>query len=54
MVFNHKVAVEKFDEWYQLCLENGVEPEKVVKEIGGMALITNVELVKELENSGEI
>jgi predicted RNase H-like HicB family nuclease len=47
-------AVELFEEWYEKCLEAGIEPEEAVANVGGMALITDEELVERLEDSGDI
>ena len=47
-------AFEKFSEWYESCLENGIEPEEIVSMMGEMALITDPELVDKLEDSGDI
>lgn len=47
-------ALEKFSEWYQGCIEAGLEPEMIVYMMGGMALITDKELVDRLEDEGEI
>jgi hypothetical protein len=46
----HKV----FSDWYEACLENGILPEEAVAQMGGMALITNDELVDRLQDDGEI
>jgi hypothetical protein len=46
----HKV----FSDWYEGCLENGIFPEEAVAKMGGMALITNDELVDRLQDDGEI
>lgn len=47
-------AFEMFSEWYEACLENGIEPEEIVSQMGGMALLTNDELVDRLIEEGEI
>ena len=47
-------AAELFSKWYEACLEAGVEPEEAVSTMGGMALITNDELVDRLQDDGEI
>jgi len=47
-------AFEVFSNWYEQCLENGIEPEEVVAKMGGMALITDDELVGKLEDEGLI
>ena len=44
---NHKhkseTASDMFHEFYDFCLENGIEPEQIVKDYGEMMLITNQE-----------
>lgn len=47
-------AAKLFSEWYEACLEVGVEPEEAIARMGGMALITNEELVGKLQDEGEI
>ena len=47
-------AYEMFSEWYEKCLENGIEPEEIVARMGGMALVTDDELVERLQNDGDI
>lgn len=51
---NTEKAFEIFSNWYESCLENGISPEEVVSRMGGMALITNEELVDRLQDEGEI
>lgn len=51
---NEEKAFEMFSSWYEQCLENGVEPEKVVSRMGGMALVTDEDLVNRLQDSGDI
>lgn len=38
-----------FEEWYESCLENGISPEDVVSDVGGMQLITDEEMICEIE-----
>lgn len=45
-------AFRIFAEWYERCLENGIEPELVVEKMGGMMLITNDVLVEKILTSG--
>lgn len=47
-------AFDIFNDWYNACLDNGIEPEEIVAQMGGMALITNDELVDRLVEEGEI
>ena len=42
-------ASDMFDEFYNFCLENGIEPEQIVKDYGEMMLITNQEDVDRCE-----
>jgi hypothetical protein len=47
-------AYKEFSEWHERCLENGLEPEEIVSMVGGIALVTNEELVERLQNDGDI
>ena len=50
MRINFEEALNSFSQWYETCLDNGLEPELVVESFGEMMLITDahkVELVKE-------
>ena len=38
-----EAASDMFDEFYNFCLENGIEPEQVVSDCGEMMLVTNQE-----------
>jgi hypothetical protein len=51
---NKTEAFEIFSSWYEGCLESGIDPEEIVSKMGGMALLTNDELVERLQNDGEI
>jgi len=51
---NIEDAKKIFEEWYEACLESGVEPEEAVFKMGGMALITDDELVDRLQDDGDI
>lgn len=42
-------AYEMFSDWYEFCLENGVEPEAVVAEFGEMMLITDKDLIDKIK-----
>lgn len=42
-------ALLMFEEWYDACLENGIEPEQVVERMGEMKLLVNEEQIKELQ-----
>jgi predicted HicB family RNase H-like nuclease len=39
-------AYKQFKEWYENCLENGIEPEKVVEKVGEMMLLVNEDQIK--------
>ena len=45
-----QVATEMFSDWYNYCLENGVEPEEVVEEFGEMLLVTNSETIEKIRS----
>jgi hypothetical protein len=45
-----QVASEMFSEWYNFCLENGVEPEEVVEEFGDLLLVTDSETIEKIQN----
>ena len=47
-------AFEAFSNWYNECIEAGIEPEEVVFKMGGMALLTDSELVDRLIVDGDI
>ena len=54
-----KNALEKFEEWYQECLESGISPEEIVEQVGEMKLLVNQEQIdayeegkRQLEHSG--
>jgi len=50
---NEDMAFENFSKWYEQCVENGLEPERVVARMGGMALITDEDLVNRLQDEGD-
>ena len=39
-------AYKQFEEWYENCLENGIEPEKVVEKVGEIMLLVNEDQIK--------
>lgn len=51
---NKEEAYAQFSEWYEACLENGIEPEEIVSMMGGMALVTDEEVVSKLREAGDI
>ena len=36
-------AFQIFSDWYERCLESGIEPEAIVAMMGGMTLVTDPE-----------
>ena len=44
-------AERLFDDFYDYCLENGIEPEQIVKNVGEMLLLTNQEDIDRFENA---
>lgn len=42
-------ALSGFEDWYNACLEAGIEPEEIVSEVGGMRLITDEETITMFE-----
>ena len=53
-MFDEKKAYEEFSAWYEKCLENGIEPEQIVIQMGGMRLITNEEIIEFLIENEKI
>ena len=49
-VVKRETASDMFDEFYNFCLENGIEPEQIVKDYGEMMLVTNQEDVDKCED----
>jgi hypothetical protein len=45
-------AFEQFENWYSSCINNGIEPEKIVRLVGGMELVTNESAIELLEKEG--
>ena len=41
-------AYDKFMEWYDACINAGIEPEDVVANVGGMMLITDEEQIEKI------
>ena len=54
IIMNKEEALEIFLDWYDNCINNGIAPEEIVDRVGGMALITNDELVMSLKQAGKI
>lgn len=44
-----KNALEKFEKWYQECLESGISPEEIVEQVGEMKLLVNQEQIDAYE-----
>ena len=38
-------AYETFSNWYESCLESGIDPNDVVQQMGGMFLLTDEVLI---------
>jgi hypothetical protein len=51
---NTTKAYEIFSEWYEACLENGIDPNEVVQKMGGMFLLTDEDLINQLKDNGVI
>jgi hypothetical protein len=49
-----EMALKRFSSWYEECIESGIEPEEIVSRMGGVALVTDEELVNRLQDSGDI
>ena len=47
-------ALDKFSDWYELCVESGLEPEAIIARMGGMVLITDEVLIERLQDEGVI
>jgi hypothetical protein len=45
-------ALEQFENWYSSCINNGIEPEKIVRLIGNMELVTNESVIEFLDKEG--
>ena len=39
-------ALTAFEDWYNACIEAGIEPEEIVSEVGGMMLITDEKTIE--------
>ena len=44
-------ALEAFEDWYEKCLESGIEPESIVEEVGEMKLLVNEEQIERYDNA---
>lgn len=44
--FTEDEAFALFTEWYERCIFSGIEPEKIVEQMGGMMLITDPDFVE--------
>jgi hypothetical protein len=49
-----EIALEKFEEWYQECLESGISPEEIVDQMGEMKLLVNQEQIDAYEKGLEL
>ena len=52
-IYTRETALKAFEDWYEKCLESGIEPESVVEEMGEMKLLVNEEQIERYENSAE-
>jgi hypothetical protein len=43
------IAYRLFSEWYEYCLNQGVEPESIVASFGEMLLLTNQEQIDRVQ-----
>lgn len=43
-----QIAAEMFSEWYEYCLDNGIEPEEIVEDFGEMMLVTDSEMIEKI------
>ena len=46
-------AFEVYEEWYEKCLESGIEPEAIVERMGEMKLLVNQEQIDLYEKVAE-
>ena len=51
--YTRETALEAFEDWYEKCLESGIEPESIVEEMGEMKLLVNEEQIERYEQAGE-
>jgi hypothetical protein len=51
---NETEAYEIFEQWYDDCLENGIDPNVIIERMGGLYLIANEELINRLKDNGDI
>lgn len=43
-----QIAAEMFSEWYEYCLDNGIEPDEIVEDFGEIMLITDPEMIEKI------
>ena len=43
-------ALDRFNAWYNDCLENGISPEDIVESVGEMKLLVTQEQIDSFEN----
>jgi hypothetical protein len=43
-------ATRMFSEWYEYCLEKGIEPESIVENYGEMKLITDIDIIEKIDS----
>jgi hypothetical protein len=47
-------ALQMFSDWYERCLNSGIEPERIVERMEGMMLVTDPGRVEELLSNTDI
>ena len=51
--FTANEAFEAYEEWYEKCLESGIEPEAIVERMGEMKLLVNQDQIDLYEKVAE-
>ncbi len=49
--YSNDEALKEFEAWYEKCLENGIEPEKIIERMGEMKLLINEEQIEIYETA---
>jgi hypothetical protein len=47
-------AYLQFSQWYENCLNSGIEPNDAIEKMGGMFLLTDEKLIDQLKDEGVI
>ena len=50
-VYSEDEALKEFEVWYEKCILNGIEPEKIVEKMGEMKLLINNEQIETYEKA---